>query len=94
MAQIVWTAEALGDRDAVFDWISANNVDAAIKQDLKFEKAVERLAQFPESGRPGRVAGTRELVVSETYVIPYAFVGDTVELLRVLHTSQMWPRVD
>jgi len=92
--KIVWTAEALADRNEIFDWISANNANAAIKQDLKCEAAVKRLASLPESGRPGRVAATRELVVSDTYVIPYVFVDGTVELLRVLHTSQMWPRAD
>lgn len=94
MAKIIWAAEALADRNEVFDWISAYNAKAAIKQDLKFEEAVKRLAKFPESGRPGRVAGTRELVVSDTYIIPYILVDDTVDLLRVLHTSQMWPRAD
>jgi len=47
LAKIVWAAEALADRNEVFDWISAHNAKAAIKQDLKFEEAVKRLAKFP-----------------------------------------------
>lgn len=93
MAELVWSQEAIADRDAIFDWILARNAEAAAQQDLKFEEAIERLARFPGSGRLGRVEGTRELVVSKSYVMPYVIVGDTVEILRVLHTSQMWPAV-
>ncbi len=43
-------------------------------------------------GRPGRVLGTRELVVSETpYVIPYRVRQDRLELLAVFHGRQKWP---
>jgi plasmid stabilization system protein ParE len=39
--------------------------------------AVERLAELPNLGRPGRLAGTRELVVPSTkYLIPYRLRGD------------------
>jgi toxin ParE1/3/4 len=74
---------------------------AYIAQDSAFaaERQVERilavaikLAQFPESGRPGRRAGTRELVVNQTpYLLPYRVRGDLVEVLRVLHGRQRWP---
>lgn len=54
--------------------------------------AVRRLHDFPESGRPGRVAGTRELVITETpYVAAYHVSGETVRILRVLHGAQQWP---
>ncbi|HET6521471.1 MAG TPA: type II toxin-antitoxin system RelE/ParE family toxin, partial [Geminicoccaceae bacterium] len=50
------------------------------------------LAQHPESGRPGRVPGTRELVVSGTpYIVPYRVQGNTVQILRVLHGARKWP---
>jgi plasmid stabilization system protein ParE len=54
--------------------------------------AAARLAEFPETGRPGRRAGTRELVVSRTpYLVPYRVRGEFVEVLRVLHGRQRWP---
>jgi plasmid stabilization system protein ParE len=47
---------------------------------------------FRESGRPGRIAGTRELVVPRTpYIAAYVMTADTVRILRVLHGAQMWP---
>ena len=54
--------------------------------------AVENLERFPALGRPGRVVGTRELVISGTpYIVAYRVRGDTVELLLVLHAARKWP---
>ena len=54
--------------------------------------AVDRLAAHPAVGRPGRVPGTRELVVSRTpYVIPYRVREGVVEILRVVHARRRWP---
>jgi len=50
------------------------------------------LEQQPGLGRPGRVPGTRELVVGHTrYIVPYRVRGQTVEVLRVFHTSRRLP---
>lgn len=50
------------------------------------------LRDHPEIGRPGRTPGTRELVVAGIpYIIPYRVRRDTIELLRVFHTSRKWP---
>ena len=43
-------------------------------------------------GRPGRIAGTRELVVPGTpYLIAYAVLEEQVVVLAVLHGAQRWP---
>lgn len=53
----------------------------------------ERLSNFPSMGRPGRVSGARELVVSGTpYIIPYRVRDEEVEILRVFHGARKWPR--
>ena len=50
------------------------------------------LAEQPGLGRPGRVPGTRELLVPKTrYIAPYRGCDDTVEILRVFHTSRPPP---
>ncbi|MDP2196877.1 MAG: type II toxin-antitoxin system RelE/ParE family toxin [Rhodocyclaceae bacterium] len=44
-------------------------------------------------GRPGRVPGTRELVVTRfPYILPYRVREQAVEILRIFHTSRKWPQ--
>lgn len=90
--KIVWSALALSDRDGIFTRIELHNPRAAIAMDERIVAATSRLRQFPESGRPGRVAGTRELVVGGTpYIAPYRVGDETVWILRILHAARVWP---
>ena len=90
--KLVWSAFALSDRDGIFTHIEADNPTAAITVDERIVAAAGRIQNFPESGRPGRIAGTRELIVSGTpYVAAYAVTETTVRVLRVLHGAQQWP---
>lgn len=58
-------------------------------------EAVERLADFPQRGRPGRLEGTRELVIVGTPYLAVYRTGETsVRILRVLHGAQDWPPHD
>ena len=60
---------------------------------MKVEKAVQSLKKHPAMGRPGRVSGTRELVVADTpYIVPYRVRDDVVEVLRVFHAARQWPK--
>lgn len=47
----------------------------------------QRLKEFPESGRPGRVPMTREVIIPP-YVIPYRIKSDSVEILNIFHSAQ------
>ena len=54
--------------------------------------SIDRLERRPLSGRPGRRAGTRELVITRyPYLVVYRLVGEDVEIARVLHQAQQWP---
>jgi len=58
----------------------------------RIRTAVERLGNFPGVGRFGRVAGTRELVITGTpYIVPYRVQDDAVQIITVLHAAQRWP---
>ncbi|MBU4529358.1 MAG: type II toxin-antitoxin system RelE/ParE family toxin [Desulfomicrobium sp.] len=90
--KLTWSAYALSDRDAIFTYIEADNPAAAALIDERIVAAVRRLLDFPVSGRAGRIAGTRELVINGTpYVAAYAITETTVRILRVLHGAQEWP---
>jgi addiction module RelE/StbE family toxin len=72
--------------------IAADNPAAASRMIERIRDAVSRLARFPASGRPGRVAGTRELVIAGTpYIVPYRVTGDAVQIITILHGAQRWP---
>ncbi|MEI1251610.1 type II toxin-antitoxin system RelE/ParE family toxin [Rhizobium aouanii] len=90
--RLVWARYALSDRENIFTYIEIENPRAAVHVDQKIVLAVRRLVEFPESGRPGRIAGTRELVIPSTpYIAAYAVHEDRIRILRVLHGAQIWP---
>lgn len=59
--------------------------------DELLEEKAGRLVDHPNLGRPGRIAGTRELVAHQNYVLVYDVTGDMVRILRVLHAAIQWP---
>jgi addiction module RelE/StbE family toxin len=90
--KLVWSQRALEDRRAIFDYIEIDDPHAAVLVDDRIRDATWRLIEFPESGRPGRVEGTRELIITRTpYVAPYQIEDEVVRILRVIHGARMWP---
>jgi len=90
--EIVWRGSALEDLESARQHIAAENPRAARRVMELILTAVSRLPANPEIGRPGRVGGTRELVVSRTpYLVAYAVLGDELVILDVLHGAQEWP---
>lgn len=90
--RVRWLRKALRNLDDEAAYIATDDAAAArlvVKQVLD---AVSSLAEQPGLGRPGRVPGTRELVVAKThYIVPYRVRGETVEILRAFHTSRRLP---
>lgn len=87
-----WLRKALRNLDEEAAYIAADDPNAARLVIRRIFEAVDQLADQPGAGRPGRVPGTRELVVRNTrYILPYRVRGDTVEILRVFHTSRRRP---
>ena len=72
--------------------IAVDNPVAARRIVERIRAAVTRLAVSPALGRPGRVVGTGELVISGTpYIVPYRVKGDIVQIITILHGAQRWP---
>ncbi len=93
MTSIYWTLEAIQDRQQIYDRIEADNPAAAIDLDELFERKSAPLAMHPALGRPGRVIGTRELIIHRNYILIYDVADDDVRILRVLHARRQWPPI-
>ena len=90
--RVVWTPEALQDRADVWDYIAADNPSAAARMDELFSDAAARLIVHPQFGRPGTIAGTRELIVHPSYRLVYEIEHATVWVLVLVHIARLWPR--
>ncbi|EQC01766.1 type II toxin-antitoxin system mRNA interferase toxin, RelE/StbE family [Photorhabdus temperata] len=90
--KIIWRKIAEADRERIFDYIAQNSPNAALELDADFDTKIELAVQQPKLYRPGRMRGTREIVVRHNYVIVYRIKDSgTVVVLRVLHAAQQWP---
>ena len=89
---IRWLPQAQRNRLEQLEYIAQDNPLAAINQDEEIERQINMLLAHPQMGRPGRVAGTRELVISSTpFVVIYRLQEQGIEVLRLLHSAQQWP---
>jgi toxin ParE1/3/4 len=90
--RVRWLRVALANLEAEADYIAKDNPAAAGRLVQRILHAVDLLAKNPAMGRPGRVSGTRELVVGDTpYIVPYRVRANAVEILRVFHAARKWP---
>jgi toxin ParE1/3/4 len=90
--RVRWLRKALRNLDDEAAYIATDDAVAARLVVKRVLDAASSLAKQPGLGRPGRVPGTRELVVAKTrYIVPYRVRGETVETLRVFHTSRRLP---
>jgi toxin ParE1/3/4 len=90
---VLWLRRTVRHLTALREFIAEDSPERAELVAQRVLKAVELLATHPEIGRPGRLVGTRELVVQNTpYVVPYRIRGGRVELLAILHGHQKWPQ--
>jgi toxin ParE1/3/4 len=91
--RVDWTADALADFEHISTWIEKERTLAlANRMCRRIYDAVQALRRQPSLGRSGRVAGTRELVVTGTpWTAVYRINSDVIQLLRILHGAQDWP---
>ena len=89
----VWSPEAIEDLASLRAFISQDDPAAAQRVALHvIHNAEVLLPENPETGRPGRLPGTRELVIPGTpFIVPYRVQGTTIQILRVFHGARRWP---
>jgi toxin ParE1/3/4 len=96
--RVRWTDPAQTDFLEILGYIARDNPAAAQRVGRRLLSAIDALATQPRVGRPGRISGTRELVIPRLpYVAIYRIVDLThagssqVEVLRILHGARRWP---
>ena len=89
--RLMWTQSANAERRAIREYIATDNPVAALALDELISEKVSRLLDHPGLGRPGRIAGTREWVVHQNYIVIYDETGDVLRVLRVVHAARRWP---
>jgi toxin ParE1/3/4 len=87
---IRWTVTALRDLEALESYIAQDNPGAAASVASLVIGGIQGLARHPEMGRKGRIAGTRELVISP-YVVAYRLRSKVVEVAAIIHGARKWP---
>ena len=89
----VWSPRAIRHLIAIRKYIERDSEGSAAVGAERILDAIELLRTQPHMGRPGRLTGTRELVVSGTpYIVPYRVRRERLELLAVFDGRRQWPR--
>ena len=91
MLDLIWEPEAADRLAEIVEYIAQRNPSAADRIDKSFHDKLETACKFPEIGRPGRVAGTREIIVHPSYLAIYQVTETAIDVIRVLHARQRYP---
>ncbi len=89
--RLEWKPLAIEDRERIMDYIAEDNPVAALTLDEAFEEKANGLLNNPRLYKPGRLKGTREIVVRPSYLMIYVIDGEIIGILRVKNAAQQWP---
>lgn len=90
MAELIWSEPALAQLEEIAEYIDIVNSTAAKQLVRSVFLAVERLIDFPESGRIApetKALGCREIIVNPCRIF-YKFVDGRVNVLFVMRQEQ------
>jgi toxin ParE1/3/4 len=90
---LLWSPEAIADLLSLRAYLAQENPTAGRRMLERIRHDITNLLpENPHIGRPGRVSGTRELVITRTpYIVPYRVLEDVVQILGVYHGARRWP---
>lgn len=91
MTRVEWTPEALADIEAIKEYIARSSVQYAALMALRLVQSVERLEQFPDSGRMVPEFGRADLreVLEGRYRVVDRRLATKVEVLAVWHGARL-----
>lgn len=91
MKERVWTRAARADLDGILNYFAHTDPRVGLLLVDRIEAAAERLTRH-DTGRPGRIKGTREKSVAKTrHILVYEVHPDAIIVFRVVHTFQDRP---
>lgn len=80
------------DLAEIAGYIAQDSEQIAWLVESRIHEATRLLTTIPAMGRPGRIDGTRELVVPRTpYILVYRIQASTIRILRVFRGARRWP---
>ena len=91
MIRLAWRPLAYEDRAAIMEYIAQDNPVAALELDEEIEAKTNALIDHAKLYKPGRMKGTREMVIRPNYVVIYRVSRTEITILRVLHPARQWP---
>ena len=90
MARLIWTEPALSDLNEIADYIALEHIDTARRLVQQVLSSVERLEQFPESGRKPPELGRsryREIIIGPCRIF-YRSDGNNVYIIYVMRSER------
>jgi len=83
---VIWEEKALFDIAQLRDYIALDKPKAAQRMALRVVQAGFDLGSRPDAGRPGRVYGTRPVVLTGTpYLIVFTVLNGQIRILALMH---------
>jgi addiction module RelE/StbE family toxin len=87
--RIRWTPAAAADLQHISDYLKEHHPQYWQQTIRKLYETIRTLRSKPHSGRPGREAGTREVLFPPMpYIAVYRVREQSIEVLRIYHTAQ------
>ena len=89
--RIRWTPAAAADLQHIGDYLKDHHPHYRQATMRKLYETIRGLKDAPYRGRPGREAGTREILFPPMpYIAVYRVREQSIEILRIWHTAQDW----
>jgi toxin ParE1/3/4 len=90
--RVRWTPAAADNLEHIKNFLAEHQPQLAQSTVLELYQAIRSLKISPRRGRPGREAGTRELVLPRLpYIVAYRIKAETLEILHIYHGAQNRP---
>jgi toxin ParE1/3/4 len=87
LTSVEWSPRALRTLFDVYDYIAADNLDAAARIVDRIRSTVKLLGSQPQLGRPSKMRNRRELVVDQ-YVITYQIRRGRIWIVSLEHGAR------